>query len=38
MSHFKRDKNHEEIIAGWPDKNFYSKLKIYEVAHKRVEK
>lgn len=37
MSHFKRDKVHEEIIAGWLDKYFYSKLNIYEVAHKRVE-
>lgn len=37
MSHFTRDKVHEETIAGWLDKNFYSKLNIYEVAHKRVE-
>lgn len=37
MSHFKRDKNHEEIIAGWLDKYFYSKLNVSEVVHKRVE-
>lgn len=37
MSHFKRDKQHEELIAGWLDKYFYSKLNVSEVAHKRVE-
>ena len=37
MSHFQRDKTHEEIIANWLDKFFYSRLDIFEVGHKRVE-
>lgn len=38
MSQFKRDKEHEKIIASWLDKFFYSRLDIFEVGYKRVEK